>query len=102
MELIEVRDLDGPNLFALRPVIKLEVRIDDDESVPTGARAIARDLFGVDLAPSPLGALLDAVGCLHVSAGLPVPEAGSRPLDTPGHQVVFYDWTDRETALCIA
>ena len=32
MDLIEVRDLDGPNLFALRPVIKLEVRLDRTRS----------------------------------------------------------------------
>ncbi|MEX2315190.1 MAG: Mur ligase family protein, partial [Thermomicrobiales bacterium] len=102
MDLIEVRDLDGPNLFALRPVVKLETRLEVDESVSDDAREITGETLGVNISEAPLAALRDAVTALHERAGLPAPEMGVRALDTPGHHVVFYDWTWRETALEIA
>ena len=49
MELIEVRDLDGPNLFALRPVIKLEVRIEPGETLSADARSAVHDMIGLDV-----------------------------------------------------
>ncbi|HEX5166074.1 MAG TPA: Mur ligase family protein [Thermomicrobiales bacterium] len=99
MEMIEVRDLDGPNLFALHPVIKLEVRLDPDDTVSPDARVAARSPFGADLPAEPIPALREAIAALHRRVGLPVPEIGVRALDTPGHEVVFFDWSYRETAL---
>ncbi|MEX1157436.1 MAG: Mur ligase family protein [Thermomicrobiales bacterium] len=101
MDLIEVRDLDGPNLFALRPVVKLETRLEVDESVSDDAREITGETLGVNISEAPLAALRDAVTALHERAGLPAPEMGVRALDTPGHHVLFYDWPWRETALGI-
>ncbi|MGH9175693.1 MAG: Mur ligase family protein, partial [Vicinamibacterales bacterium] len=99
MELIEVRDLDGPNLFALRPVIKLEVRLDDEERVAPASRETTLQTLGVALAGAPLDALEAALGDLHVQAGLSVPNLGTQALDSPGQMAVYYDWTWRETAL---
>ncbi len=99
MDLIEVRDLDGPNLFALRPVIKLEVRLDKDEVVSTEARDDARRWFGLELTDDPLVALRSVVSALHRSIDLSVVEIGVKALDTPGHVVLYYDWYWRESAL---
>jgi len=102
MELIEVRDLDGPNLFALRPVIKLEVRIDDNDRVSTNARASTGKLLNVTLPDDPVAALSTAITTLHNLVGLDRPEIGRRSLDLPGHTAIFFDWTWRETAIEIA
>ncbi len=32
MQLVEIRDLDGPNLFFLEPAIKVELKLEDGES----------------------------------------------------------------------
>lgn len=99
MDLIEVRDLDGPNLFALRPVLKLEVRLDGGEVVSRRAQGAARVVLGLGMVDAPLVALRDVVSELHQRIGLSVAELGVRALDTPGHYVLFYDWSWRETAL---
>ncbi len=99
MELIEVRDLDGPNMFALRPSIKLELQLEDGEIVLPRTRESVRQVFGIVISDEPLQAMTETIGALHELLGLNVPEIGHRALDTPGHQVLFYDWTWRETSL---
>lgn len=86
MELVEVRDLDGPNLFAGEPVIKLEVRIDPDEG---------------DVETT-LDALTLEIARLHQLAGLVPPIVGRRKIDTPGHHALFFPWEWRNTAIEIA
>lgn len=86
MELVEVRDLDGPNLFASIPVIKLEVRIEP------GERDVDRTLND----------LTGEIGRLHYIAGLESPTVGRRDIDTPGHYALFYSWEWRRTAMEIA
>lgn len=100
MDLVEVRDLDGPNLFALRPVLKLEVRFDDAAPTSRPPRESGRVVPAADPATEQrLASLRSAVAALHECAGLPEPEIGTRPLDPRGHHVVFFDWTYRATAL---
>lgn len=86
MELVEVRDLDGPNLFAGIPVIKLEVHI------PPGERDVDHTLND----------LVREIGRLHQAAELDSPVVGRRDIDTPGHYALFYAWEWRETAIAIA
>ena len=86
MELVEVRDLDGPNLFAGIPVIKLEVQI------PPGERDVDQTLND----------LMREIGRLHQAAGLDSPLVGRRDIDTPGHYALFYAWEWRESAMAIA
>ena len=86
MELVEVRDLDGPNLFARIPVIKLEIRIEPGE----------RDV------DQTCGELEEQIGQWHQVAGLDVPAVGRKDIDTPGHHALFFGWEWRETALAIA
>ncbi|MBA2452705.1 MAG: hypothetical protein H0V47_06010 [Chloroflexia bacterium] len=86
MELVEVRDLDGPNLFVLAPAIKLEVRIELGQ----------RD---VDAA---LDRLAELIGELHQRVGLDAPEVGRSVIDTEHHYALFYLWEWRSCAMEIA
>ena len=99
MDLIDVRDLDGPNMFAPRPVLKLEVRLDGGEVVTRGAQDSVYTVLGLELVDSPSVALRDSIAALHDRAGLVAPDVSFRALDTPGHHVLFFDWSWRETAL---
>ena len=82
MELVEIRDLDGPNLFLRQPAIKLEIDTGDD--APAVAEAFA-SAFVIDhqlrprlatarvpVSPSRLESLLvhDDLGALNVGAAL--------------------------------
>ncbi len=86
MELVEIRDLDGPNLFVLAPAIKLEVRVEPDEQ-------------DVD---ATLDALADLIGELHQRVGLEAPEVGRRAIDTEHHHALYYSWEWRNCAMLIA
>jgi cyanophycin synthetase len=102
VDLIEIRDLDGPNLFAPRPVLKLEVSVSADERVNARLRDEVQAALGVVLEDDILDALKATIGALHERAGLPLRGLGSRPLDTPGHVAIYYDWQHRSTAMRIA
>ncbi len=102
MELVEIRDLDGPNLFLLRPAIKLELVVCQDEPVPDQGARVAAAVLGLDLPPAIPDALAAIIRALHGRAGLPAPEIGWRALDTPGHRVLFYAWEWRGVARRIA
>jgi cyanophycin synthetase len=86
MELVEVRDLDGPNLFVLSPSIKLEVRIEPGE----------RDVREA------LAALAASIADLHQRVGLPSPPVGKHDIDTLNHYALFYFWEWRRCAMGIA
>lgn len=86
MELVEVRDLDGPNVFVLAPAIKLEVRIEPAE----------RDVDAT------LTMLAGLIGNLHQRVGLDVPDVGRGHIDTEHHHALFYGWQWRSSAMEIA
>jgi cyanophycin synthetase len=86
MDLVEVRDLDGPNLFAGEPVIKLEVRIEQQDG----------DVEQI------LDALTLEIARLHQEIGLAAPLVGRRKIDTPGHYALFFPWEWRRSAMEIA
>ena len=102
MELVEIRDLDGPSLFLRRPAIKLELVLDGGETVPSDVARASAAVLGIDLPATLSEALETIVRELHVRVGLPAPELGWRALDTPGHQVLFYAWEWRGVARRIA
>lgn len=83
MELVETRDLDGPNLFALYPVIKLE-------------------LSGVEPGDQDVAEVAGVMGSLHQEIGLPSPEVGILKLDQAGHVALFYPWQWRSASVAIA
>ncbi len=109
MELVEIRDLDGPNIFLLKPAIKVEFAWSDVDVTPDRLVDLARR--GAPLASNAApGAGLEGlsqvareiVAALHRLAGLEVPEIVSKPLETPGRMVVAYAWERRALALGVA
>lgn len=86
MELVEVRDLDGPNLFTLTPAIKLEVRATSGDG-------------NVD---ATLPEIAEMIAELHTQVGLEQPVVGTRKIDTPHHYALFFPWEWRSCALAIA
>lgn len=89
MNIIEIRDLDGPNLFLSRPAIKLEVEI--PAAVP-----------GQGTLPDEVDRLESIVRELHVACGCHVPETTSRAMEEPGHYVVAWTWSHRRFAETLA
>lgn len=101
MQLVEIRDLDGPNLFLLGPAIKIEVRFTDDADL-----LVAAARLGSETTDSPFSSFVNAalswLADVHLRLGLPRPESTWRQLDTPGHVAVAFSWTHRRAALAIA
>ncbi len=110
MRLIEIRDLDGPNIFLLEPAIKLELALDDDDLTPDAVAALAGRME--PLAPSDderaAGAdalgdlLLDACAALHERAGIEFPEMRWVEMETPGQWSLAFGWEHRRFALALA
>ena len=81
MRTVEIRDLDGPNLFLNGPAIKVEigdVSTDQLEEVAANLERHVRDL--------------------HAALGLDVPEITSMHMEAPGHLVVAFGWHQRALA----
>ncbi|MDP9357957.1 MAG: Mur ligase family protein [Chloroflexota bacterium] len=109
MELVEIRDLDGPNIFLLDPAIKVELSWSDQDIGPEALADLARR--SASLAPHlESGSGLDGLGhlwreivaALHRQAGGEVPETVWRQLETAGRVVVAYGWQRRAFALEVA
>lgn len=114
MKIVEIRDLDGPNLFMLRPAIKLE--IDTEGARPPVAEAVAQ-AFVLDGEvepglPSPaltpvgpervLSLLTEIVHVIHDRVGVPRPDVVSRPMEAPGHLAVAFGWSHRRLGKGVA
>lgn len=93
MNIIEIRDLDGPNLFLPMPAIKLEVEVSDDLSII--------DAAGQSVSATPREMMERLVGIvldLHARAGQNTPEVTTRAMEAAGHYVVAYSWAHRRFA----
>jgi cyanophycin synthetase len=110
MELVEIRDLDGPNVFLLEPAIKLEFKVTGADRADLAG--LARRL-GIDGPPLSLdsdlsaelavGALIErAVLELHRRSDAPSPRSVVQSLETPGHAAVAFGWDHRRFALRVA
>ena len=95
MEIVEVRDLDGPNLFMLRPAIKLEV------AAPDGMIMVSSGDGSLERAdPDMLYARIEqAIVDLHERCGLPRPQLAHRPMEAPHHFAVAFSWSHRRFAM---
>ena len=109
MKLVEIRDLDGPNLFLPVPAIKIEFEGDSSASprLTSEIEARLRDIgiFSDDESTddASLGdALIEAVEIIHQRSGCRVPETAWRKLETPGHWVLAFEWRRRAFALAVA
>jgi cyanophycin synthetase len=110
MELVEIRDLDGPNVFLLKPAIKIELKV--------GRRDLTREsLADLRRRLEPLGitdestaggvgalgdALIEVVRHVHRVNGRPEPELTWRELEEPGHVALAFSWTRRDFGRKIA
>jgi cyanophycin synthetase len=81
MKLIEIRDLDGPNIFLLEPAIKLELQLDVDDQLAELRERAPEFINGLHHER------------VDVSVG---------PLETPGHVAVVFPWSNRRFAVGVA
>ncbi|HEU5433065.1 MAG TPA: Mur ligase family protein [Thermomicrobiales bacterium] len=110
MRLVEIRDLDGPNLFLLAPAIKVEwaIAAGDLTADAIGALAARLEPFGVVSDNRPAGGaalgetLADAVSGLFRRNGQPEPETIWTDLEEPGHVALAFGWERRRFALSVA
>ena len=110
MQLVEIRDLDGPNLFLLQPAIKLELRTEAGDSAPEAIAALESRLEPLGLSdedrPSGVAAiaelLTETVAGLHVRAGQSDPETTWMEMETPDSLAVAFGWDRRRFALAVA
>lgn len=106
MEIAEVRDLDGPNMFMLRPAIKLEIDLISDQ--PEVAERIA-EAFILDRDPNHkanrsltsvtpqrvMTLLSELIHVIHDKVGVPRPEVVSRLMEAENHVAVAFGWSHR-------
>jgi cyanophycin synthetase len=99
MELVEVRELEGPNLFLLEPAIKIEVR-----STPIAAdgEAATHPFAPSNAAPDDVHMLADAVRGFLAIAGEADALVLIVPMETPGHFSVVFPWSDRRIARAVS
>lgn len=102
MELIEIRDLDGPNLFALEPVIKLEVSIEPGEQIGMARQQYIAEHTNHYVSSEPVRALRAVITALHKFLKLPEPQPTTHEMDEVNHVSVCYPWSNRPRARAIA
>jgi cyanophycin synthetase len=102
MELVEIRDLDGPNVFALEPTIKLEVIVEPEEQLGIGRQQYIAEHTNHYVSSNPVHALLAVVTALHSHLKLPSLQPTSHEMDSPGHTAVCFPWSHRSKARAIA
>jgi len=110
MEIAEIRDLDGPNLFMLRPAIKLEIDMGSD--TPSVAEAFATDfalgssIGKPDLVPVAVNRLAsiltEVINALHDRVGLDRPEVETRQMEIPNHYAIAFSWRRRQLGMALA
>jgi cyanophycin synthetase len=88
MKLVEIRDLDGPNLFMLEPAIKVEIQLENCEAEREIARRLDSDYSDLRAAAQ---SFLARAG--HESAVV------TRQMDRPGHVSIAFSWRRRTAAL---
>lgn len=110
MRLVEIRDLDGPNIFLLQPAIKVEFAIS-----PGNVKASALADLSARLEPlvptdderaegeEALGEILQAACIsLHQRAGVDFPELRWAEMETDGQWSLAFGWEHRRFAMALA
>ncbi len=102
MKLVEIRDLDGPNLFVLEPVIKLEVILEPEEALGIARQQYIAELANRYVTSDPVLALTTVIGALHEQLRIPPPQISTHAMDYESHISVCFPWTHRSRARGIA
>lgn len=104
MNAVELRTLDGPNLFMLRPAIKLEIQAGSDETVTLSDPLAERFSSELRVATGPVeiaqltGGVIAAIG---IEVGMPIGTIMVREMEEPGHVVAAYSWDRRNAAKAV-
>lgn len=94
MQLVEIRELEGPNLFLLEPAIKIEVQLDSRARPEAGPHPYSpTTAFPEEIEPL-VDFVRDALTVLGV-ADAPVIVV---PMETMGNYSVVFPWSDRRLA----
>ena len=100
MKLVEIRELDGPNIFLLEPAMKVEFRLESDADE---ANALARISAESGVSADDLGAAWIAlVDLLHERAGLESPATVVVPLEEADHVALAFGWSHRRAGRLVA
>jgi cyanophycin synthetase len=102
MELAEIRDLDGPNLFALVPVVKLEVAIQGGEQLGLARQQYIAEHTGHYVSADPVQALQATIIALHKHLRVPEPSISTYEMDEVNHVSICFRWNERAKARAIA
>jgi cyanophycin synthetase len=111
MKVVEIRDLDGPNLFILEPAIKFELALSDSPADDAAGKSLERQFGAEDLSrsdqsqpsvPGAIRAAARAVAVVHRLVNQPCDICDAVTLETPDHYAVYYSWTHRRFALAVA
>jgi cyanophycin synthetase len=99
MDLVEVRELEGPNLFLLEPAIKIEVH----STVLHQTRATLPHPYAPsNNVPDDVLRLADLVRDVLAVAGLPDCPVTTVPMEVEGNYSIVFPWTDRRIARVVA
>ena len=95
MELVEIRELEGPNLFLLEPAIKIEVHTD----TPFRHNGPSEHLYSpTSEAPENVLRLAEIIREGLTVAGQPDLPVSIVPMETAGHFAIVFPWDDRRVA----
>jgi cyanophycin synthetase len=101
---VELRTLDGPNLYMLRPAIKLEIEAGPDERACL-AETVAIERSGTSSGeggPVAIATLAaDVVRWIGHEVGVDIAEIVVRKLEEPGHAAMAYAWERRDASRAI-
>lgn len=99
MELVEVRELEGPNLFLLEPAIKIEVHsTQTDQPSSSGEHPFSHS----NVVPLDVARLAEIVRSALTAAGLPDCPVTTVPMEVEGNYSVVFPWGNRRIARAVA
>lgn len=105
MKAVELRTLDGPNLFMLRPAIKIELSARDNEVSAAPDRFLDKTDFAAEAGKrGPLGIAHDlakVVAAVHAAVEQQLDDVVVRELDEPGHTAVAFSWSRRRASKAV-
>jgi cyanophycin synthetase len=109
MRLVEIRDLDGPNLFLLKPAIKIELAYEHEQDLDRAMERLASRASKAQSEPEIRDSLTQLafaarsfVDSAHADHGLGPVELTARWLETPNHLAIAFEWSHRRFALALA
>lgn len=110
MQLVEIRELDGPNVYLPVPAIKIELATGASGLDDAALRGLIRlfeaygstvDEESVDQVSVAEG-LLDVIRDLHRGTKQHPPETHWEEMETPGHLAIVFSWEHRRFASRVA